>query len=31
MIPAVAAMRALLALKLYDGARRSHVMSSVFV
>jgi hypothetical protein len=30
MIPAVAAMRSLLALKLYDGRRRSHVMSSVF-
>ena len=30
MIPAVAAVRSLLALKLYDGARRSHVMSSVF-
>ena len=30
MIPAVAAVRSLLALKLYDGARRSHVMSAVF-
>jgi len=30
MIPSGAAMRSLLALKLYDGARRSHVMSSVF-
>jgi len=30
MIPAAAAMRSLLALKLYDSARHSHVMSSVF-
>ena len=30
MIPAAAAMRALLGLKLHDGARHSHVMSSVF-
>ena len=30
MIPAAAAMRSLLALKLHDGARHSHVMSSVF-
>jgi hypothetical protein len=30
MIPAAAAMRSLLALKLHDGARHSHVMSAVF-
>jgi hypothetical protein len=30
MIPAGAAMRSLLALKLHNGARHSHVMSSVF-
>jgi hypothetical protein len=30
MIPPGAAMRSLLALKLHDGARHSHVMSSVF-
>lgn len=30
MIPAAAAMRSLLALKLHDGARHSHVMSLVF-
>ena len=30
MIPAGCAMRALLALKLYDGGRHSHVMGSVF-
>ena len=30
MIPAAAAMRSLLGLKLHDGARHSHVMSSVF-
>lgn len=30
MIPAATAMRSLLGLKLHDGARHSHVMSSVF-